>query len=118
MLTSGTSLYCQEMKKSFMLENADLANVNSQPSPRVLNTHLLPPTLPETTWTSQARLVVFHRNPKDSVVSLYSMARQVTFKSAFEGSFDGYAELFLKGTGMLIKYLLKSDERFTCSGYR
>ncbi|KAK7475029.1 hypothetical protein BaRGS_00033710 [Batillaria attramentaria] len=101
MLRRRSSTYCPDMKRTAMLENVDLDLVRSQPSPRVLNTHLLPRALPAGTWNSRARLVVFHRNPKDTVVSLYNMARQVSynkFKSAFEGCFEGYADLFLKGT--------------------
>ncbi|KAK7088198.1 sulfotransferase 1C2-like [Littorina saxatilis] len=100
MLVNHISKFSNDLKQSAMLENTDLDLVNSQPSPRVLNTHLLPDALPDMTWLSQCRLVVCHRNPKDTVVSLYNMARQVSYKqirSAFEGTFEGYASLFLDG---------------------
>ena len=102
MLVNNTSMYCQDTKRSAMLENVDLELIDSQPSPRVLNTHLLPSALPEMTWRSQCRLVVYHRNPKDTIVSLYNMTKDVSYskiRSVFDGTFEGYANLFLHGTG-------------------
>ncbi|KAL8565915.1 hypothetical protein ACOMHN_000492 [Nucella lapillus] len=101
MLVHRTSAHSHFMKRTAMLETVDLDLLQKEPSPRVLNTHLLPHALPEMTWSSGCHVVVCHRNPKDISVSLYNMARQVSrgsFRSAFEGSFEGYATLFLNGT--------------------
>ncbi|XP_076452532.1 sulfotransferase 1C2-like [Babylonia areolata] len=101
MLVNRTSTYSHYMKRTAMLETVDLHLLQKEPSPRVLNTHLLPHALPEMTWSSGCHVVVCHRNPKDISVSLYNMARQLSrssFRSAFEGTYHGYARLFLNGT--------------------
>ena len=46
--------------------------------------------------------MVYHRNPKDTIVSLYNMTKDVSYskiQSVFDGTFEGYANLFLHGTG-------------------
>lgn len=73
--------------------------VETDPSPRVLKTHLRPYFLPDETWTKKVPVVYVLRNPKDIVISMFDFMKH--FKDELgqqiEENFDYLLQDFIFG---------------------
>ncbi|KAL5007357.1 hypothetical protein ScPMuIL_016163 [Solemya velum] len=93
MLLNEKSEYPTVFKTKLMLEALDPEDMDSLPSPRVLNTHLLLDCLPDNLFTCGCKVIHILRNPKDIAVSAYHFlqsmphAKQVPPWDAFIRSF-------------------------------
>lgn len=64
----NVSEHCSKMDT--FLENVSLEQLNKCPSPRILSTHLMPDSLPES-MLNKSKVVVPIRHPKDVAVSMH-----------------------------------------------
>ena len=72
MLVQGNTSYRREPKVSTMLEAIpDLTEIETEKSPRILNTHLPFRWLPRKHIENGGKIVHVVRNPKDVCVSMY-----------------------------------------------
>ncbi|KAL5006666.1 hypothetical protein ScPMuIL_015472 [Solemya velum] len=94
MLLSGRSEYNKNVKESQMLECQDLETLESLPSPRLLNTHMLPDRLPDNFLSSGCEVINILRNPKDVAVSLFHHIRDFE-NSVYNGLWSDFLPLFL-----------------------
>ncbi|RUS85848.1 hypothetical protein EGW08_006400 [Elysia chlorotica] len=80
-----------------MIEAVPEILLDSLPSPRVLNSHLLYAELPKQIREKKTKIILTTRNPKDTVVSFYN--HHINFKIAYgyDGSFTDYFNLFMNG---------------------
>jgi hypothetical protein len=75
MLLKGKAEYHPKTREHLFLDSVDPALLDSLPSPRVFNTHLLFRWLPQDHFRSRRKAVNVIRNPKDAAVSLYCQLR-------------------------------------------
>ncbi|CAL1547834.1 unnamed protein product [Lymnaea stagnalis] len=84
MLLNQTTEYEKRVKEQVMLEFAGaLEAVEKEPSPRILNSHLVFPHLPLEVITKKIKIIHVTRNPKDTLVSLYHHFKQLTPRASF-----------------------------------
>lgn len=97
---------CLELKNTHDFTKLDLVKptielVRTDPSPRVLMTHLGPSYLSEETWKRRIPIVFVFRDPRDVVISEFNFLRK--FQGAdgqplmTEDSFDEFLEGFISG---------------------
>lgn len=87
--------------------------LDSLPSPRVLNSHLLYEELPAQIREKKTKVILTMRNPKDTVVSYYNHVIKVPELYDYRGKFEHYFKLWMAGTldyGSYFDYVLSWDE--------
>ncbi|RUS85847.1 hypothetical protein EGW08_006399 [Elysia chlorotica] len=80
-----------------MIEAVPEILLDSLPSPRVLNSHLLYAELPKQIREKKTKIILTTRNPKDTVVSFYNHHLALKNFYGYDGSFTDYFNLFLNG---------------------
>ena len=71
--------------------------LDSLPSPRVLNSHLMYAQLPKEIVEKKTKIILTVRNPKDTVVSFYNHHIDLKSMYSYGGSFNDYFNLFMEG---------------------
>lgn len=103
MVMRGTSEVSVHNKMESMLEVNSLEDLDSIPSPRLLNTHRPFARVPEDYHKKRVRTIFVLRNPKDTAVSLYHhMTGMIHYR--YSGTFSNWLPLFLKGKLTYIPY--------------
>lgn len=95
MLLNRKAEISPNMKVCLMLEARTEAELDEQPSPRVLNSHLPLAMLPRQMKEKKTKIIWIARNPKDAIVSLYY---HITGMKMFQynGKFADFLTLFLE----------------------
>ena len=75
--------------------------IESLPSPRVLNTHLLYNELPEGIKEKKTKIILTVRNPKDTVVSFYNHLLSDKDAFGYNGTFNDFFDLFIEDPNLL-----------------
>lgn len=86
--------------------------LDSVPSPRVLNSHLLYRELPDGVREQRSKIVLMVRNPKDSVVSYFNHHKNLKKTYGYNGNFSAYFKMFMEGRleyGSYFDYILDWD---------
>ena len=87
-------------KAKLMMEAVTMTDLESIPSPRILNTHLPVAMLPKQLKEKKHRILVTMRNPKDIAVSMYFHAvGDKMFK--YDGQFGDFLPVFMEGRSKL-----------------
>ncbi|KAK7494049.1 hypothetical protein BaRGS_00014707 [Batillaria attramentaria] len=95
MLRQGKSVYENRPKIQLMIDFVDVEEIDEQPSPRTLNTHLPFSMLPvQEIKDKRTKIVHVYRNPKAVVVSMYFMAKTAGFAIA-DLKFGDFVDYFL-----------------------
>ena len=76
MLKSGKAEYEKRTKEFAMMEATDIEKIESEPSPRVFNTHLPLRLLSGNVKEKKVKVIHLYRNVKDVFVSLYFHIKQ------------------------------------------
>ncbi|XP_055955681.1 sulfotransferase 1B1-like [Patella vulgata] len=97
MLKNGRVDLEQIPKGKFMAELIPQEDLDQEPSPRVINTHVRFDNLPKDIKTKKPKIVYIRRNPKDVAVSLYNYTIRITPLYEYDGEFKDYLELFTAG---------------------
>lgn len=71
--------------------------LDSLPSPRVLNSHLLYEELPKGVREKKIKIVYTVRNPKDTLVSYYNHHLNLKEMYRYSGNINDYYQLFMEG---------------------
>lgn len=80
-----------------MLELTSPDQMEHYPSPRILNTHYVPPLLPRQMKDTNTKIVFIYRNPKDVAVSLYHhLSTSLSLFGANVGDLNTFISGFLK----------------------
>lgn len=120
MLATGRAQLSKQGKElGGMIDLVPNIVLDSLPSPRILNSHLLYEELPRAVRESNVKIVLTVRNPKDTVVSHYNHHKVMTFMYGYSGSFDDYFELFMAGKlefGDYFHHLLDWDKVMKTKG--
>lgn len=103
MLLSGLTENIPNNKQSMMLEIKDEEELEDEPSPRVLNTHLLLPDLPKDILAKKSRIIYLLRNPKDVCVSHFHHDLGLSTLYQYHGDWENYFQLWLDGQGEWLK---------------
>ena len=88
--------YMEQNKVQFFLEFSKFENFVSEEI-RVLNSHLPFRLLPKEILEKNIKTVFIARNLKDVAVSLYSHIKMIDEDDAYDGTFDGFLDIFLEG---------------------
>lgn len=83
-------------KEAAMFEYRSHGELDSLPSPRILNTHLSFEELPAEVTLKRTKLVLVYRHPKDVAVSFYNLHRTAPWYQ-YQGSFEHWLPLFIEG---------------------
>ncbi|XP_076435167.1 sulfotransferase 1A1-like isoform X2 [Babylonia areolata] len=83
-------------KEAAMLEWRWQGELESLPSPRILNSHLLFAQLPADVLAKGTKVVMVYRDPKDVAVSFYNLHRYGPWYG-YEGRFEHWLPLFMEG---------------------
>ncbi|XP_046549258.1 sulfotransferase 1B1-like [Haliotis rubra] len=96
MLLNGNTETIRKKKEDHMMEYQPISLLDAVPSPRVLNTHLHFRYLPEDMKTKRCKVVYLLRDPRDALVSFYTLqsTRPVV---GYDGKWKNWAALCLKG---------------------
>ena len=95
MLLNGKAEVKQMMKIGLMMEMRTETELEQQPSPRVLNSHLPLSMLPRQMKQKKTKVVWVARNPKDAIVSYYyHIAGMKMFN--YSGKFGDFLKLFFE----------------------
>ncbi|XP_046348056.1 sulfotransferase 1B1-like [Haliotis rufescens] len=97
MVRSGVIQYKQEVKETRMIEMIHKEGIEAVPPPRVLNTHLPLRMLPTQIVEKKVKCIQVMRNPKDVCVSMFNHYRDLVQPLGYEGDFDEFQDVFLKG---------------------
>nr|KAG5700580.1 hypothetical protein BaRGS_015376 [Batillaria attramentaria] len=84
-------------KDEGMLELMSHVDLNAQPSPRVLNTHMYFEQLPRQVQSGCGRVVWLVRDPRDVAVSYYNHHRKLSELYDYHGDWAHYLPLFTAG---------------------
>uniref|UniRef100_A0A0B7BDQ2 Sulfotransferase domain-containing protein n=1 Tax=Arion vulgaris TaxID=1028688 RepID=A0A0B7BDQ2_9EUPU len=87
--------------------------LDSLPSPRILNSHLLYRELPTGVKEKKVKIVLMVRNPKDVVVSFFHHHKHLKNFYGYDGDLNGYFEMFMEGRleyGSYFDYILNWDK--------
>ncbi|XP_069107467.1 sulfotransferase 4A1-like [Argopecten irradians] len=90
MLRSGTLDY---HGTPTMMELQDFNLIEEMPSPRTFGSHLRCRFLPEQMKNGKGKVITITRNPKDIVVSLYHMLKNMG-DIGYQGTFEGFLKRF------------------------
>ncbi|KAH3883800.1 hypothetical protein DPMN_007768 [Dreissena polymorpha] len=96
MLMRGLADRIDRSKVTTMLEFMTHDEVNSVPSPRVINTHYHPRFLPKDMATKKIKTVLCVRNPKDTAVSYYNHMTGIRFYD-YSGKWENWIRPFIHG---------------------
>ena len=99
MLLTGKSELTEVDMKSHQLVHLQPADLDSLPSPRVLDTHRQFQDLPTDFVIKKRKLVLVVRDPRDICVSMYHFIVDTKARSEYQGTFGGFLSLFLQGKG-------------------
>ncbi|CAH1786232.1 unnamed protein product [Owenia fusiformis] len=70
--------------------------ISSVPSPRIMRTHQLPSSIPQTVWKKKCKAINLVRHPKDVAYSFFK--HQTTLLSyGYDGTWEGYLPMWLRG---------------------
>lgn len=105
MLCNGNAKTIPAIKQSHMIEAIPSDVLTSIPSPRVLNTHFRFNDLPADMIAKKTKLIVVHRNPKDTAVSFFHHHVKLKRIYNYSGNWNDYLPLFLDGIGKVSKHL-------------
>lgn len=94
MLIKGKAKYEPAPKEVSMLEFHLPEELDSIPSPRVLNTHYEFNLIPNDVIDKTCKIIYIERNPKDVAVSFYNHLKNNTI-GGFTGSWNDYLTTFL-----------------------
>ncbi|XP_029634143.1 sulfotransferase 1A2 [Octopus sinensis] len=95
MIVNGRAERIPSIKEENMIDFMLKDQLDSKPSPRVLNTHLHPTFLPETLLKNN-KIIFIARNPKSVVVSYYRHMWSIEIIQ-YDGNFHSFFELFMDG---------------------
>lgn len=115
MILHGNTTYMNENKVKFFIEYSKQEAFETTETPRVLNSHLPLRLLPLGVLEKNIKTVFVARNPKDIAVSLYWHMFQMYEFSGYEGTFNGFFDVFLDGHvsyGSWFDYMLRWQEDF------
>ncbi|ESP02862.1 hypothetical protein LOTGIDRAFT_110936 [Lottia gigantea] len=113
MLRNKTTEYKKDVKEKQMIEFLQKGDLDKEPSPRVLNTHLYPSLLPKQLLEKKTKLVYLIRNPKDTAVSLYFHFYGLQGLAPYAGDVHDFIDIFLHrelGLGTWFEYVLKWEK--------
>ncbi|XP_050388562.1 sulfotransferase 1E1 [Patella vulgata] len=115
MLRSQSTEYNKQIKEKQMLEFGMLAEIDQEPSPRLLNSHLWPRHLPTEMFSKKTKIIYLLRNPKDTIVSYFFhiSATDVTVK--YYGTIRDFIDMSLYKTlpyGTWYDYVLEWEKFF------
>lgn len=99
MLMMGKAETIPQEKTEQFLENVDQETLESQPSPRVLNTHVLPDIYPPDLVRKKCKILSIQRNPKDVLVSYYHHIKDRVMYGYEQGKWPAFFELCMTGNG-------------------
>ncbi|KAK6192555.1 hypothetical protein SNE40_004004 [Patella caerulea] len=114
MLTSQNTEYHKDIKEKQMIEAAKIESIDSEPSPRVLNSHLWPQHLPKQMFEKKTKIIFVNRNPKDILISLFWHYTGAEKEIGYLGNLSDFIDLFLNKRllyGLWYEYTLEW-ERF------
>ena len=93
------------------VERMRFKDLSQMEDPRLIKTHLPYHLLPESVWTSGAKVLYVSRDPRDVCVSYFHFCRMVSFNS-YRGTFAQFRDAFERGDMMYGPY------REHVNGYR
>ena len=99
MLKTGENELTTLDMKSHQFGVAQPSDLDAMPNPRVLATHRQFQDLPSDFILNRRKLVVVVRDPRDVCVSTYNLTIATKTITEYNGTFDGYISLFLRGKG-------------------
>ena len=99
MLLTGKSELTEVDMKSHQLLHLQPSDLDSLPSPRVLDTHRQFQDLPTDFIIKKRKLVLVVRDPRAVCVSMYHLTLDTQVCSEYQGTFGGFLSLFLQGKG-------------------
>ncbi|GAB1600255.1 sulfotransferase 1A2-like [Argonauta hians] len=105
MILAGKAERIACIKEEYMIDFRSREELDSKPSPRVLNTHLHPHLLPEVLLKTN-KMIFIARNPKSVAVSYYRHMWSIKF-IGYDGNFPSFFEMFMDGnvpTGDYFQY--------------
>ncbi|XP_014784586.2 sulfotransferase 1E1 [Octopus bimaculoides] len=105
MIVNGKAERIPSIKEENMIDFMLKDQLDSKPSPRVLNTHLHPNFLPEVLLKNN-KIIFIARNPKSVVVSYYRHMWSIDLIQ-YDGNFHSFFEMFMDGnvpTGDYFEY--------------
>lgn len=115
MLRRNCTEYEKNLKDIGMLELTDQDVIDTQPSPRVLNSHMLLEHLPRELLTKKTKILFVMRNPRDIIVSSYHHIFQMQNFYKYDGNWNSYFDLYMKGQvnyGKWFDYMLEWEKVF------
>ncbi|ESP02864.1 hypothetical protein LOTGIDRAFT_156815 [Lottia gigantea] len=95
MLRNKTTEYKKDVKEKQMIEFLQKGDLDKEPSPRVLNTHLYPSLLPKQLLEKKTKLVYLIWNPKDTAVSLYFHFYGLQSMTSYTGDVHDFLDMYL-----------------------
>ncbi|KAK6192554.1 hypothetical protein SNE40_004003 [Patella caerulea] len=95
MLRAHKTEYHKDIKEKQMIEAAQIESIDSEPSPRVLNSHLWPRHLPKQMFEKKTKLIFVNRNPKDILVSMFCHYTGLEKIIGYRGNLSDFIDLFL-----------------------
>ncbi|XP_067655607.1 sulfotransferase 1B1-like [Haliotis asinina] len=96
MLLNGNTETIPKKKEDHMMEYQPIRLLDTLPSPRVINTHLHFRYLPEDMKTKRCKVVYLLRDPRDALVSFYTLQSSRP-AVGYDGKWKNWAALCLKG---------------------
>ncbi|KAL8604618.1 hypothetical protein ACOMHN_013398 [Nucella lapillus] len=102
-------------KEAAMFEYRSHGELDSLPSPRIINTHLWFEELPAKVMSKRTKLVLVFRHPKDVAVSFYNLHCNGPWYQ-YQGKFEHWLPLFMEGKvdwGSYAEYLKTWDRVLT-----
>ncbi|KAK6192558.1 hypothetical protein SNE40_004006 [Patella caerulea] len=97
MLVAGTVDVKVRPKQSMMLELASHEEIDQEPSPRVLNSHLRYDELPKDFKKFNNKIIYIRRNLKDIAVSFYNHTLKFYDYYQYKGEWKNYLKMVLDG---------------------
>ncbi|CAH1786230.1 unnamed protein product, partial [Owenia fusiformis] len=70
--------------------------ISSVPSPRIIRTHQLPSSLPQTVWDKTCKTINIVRHPKDVAYSFFKH-QSTALTYGYNGTWEGYLPMWLRG---------------------
>ncbi|KAK6181390.1 hypothetical protein SNE40_009248 [Patella caerulea] len=113
MLNGQTTNYKTDCKEQQMLEATDLAVIDREKSPRVLNSHFWLRHLPKQIFEKKTKIVSITRNPKDTAVSWFCHLSSMELHGRLQSSFKDFIDMFLFRSvpfGSWFDYVLEWDK--------
>ena len=89
------------IKEKVMMEGISKQIYETEPAPRVFNTHLYFKYLPEDFRRRRCKILYILRNPKDVAVSFYNHHSKITVYD-YDGPWDSYLRRYIKGDGKCV----------------